>query len=61
MKKDIKDLNYHKCNIMYQVEEKESRKCFIIICTTKVEYVWAYSRDEAIQICIDKGLNVLIK
>lgn len=45
----------------YKVEEKESRECFIIICTTKVEYVWAYSRDEAIQICIDKGLNVLIK
>lgn len=44
----------------YRVEEKETKECFTIVCTNSVEYVWAYTLEEAEQIVLDKGLGILI-
>jgi len=45
---------------MYQQEEKECRQQLSIECSDGIHYVWAYTLEEAIQICLDKGLIVPI-
>ena len=42
----------------YQVEEKETRECFTIKCKTGIEYIFAYTLEDAENICIERGLTI---
>jgi len=48
----------------YQVEEKETRESFAIDIhygnEIIKEFVWAYTKEEAIEICIDRGFDVVL-
>ena len=48
----------------YQVEEKETRESFSVDIHYETEivheFVWAYTLDEAILICIDRGFDVVL-
>lgn len=49
---------------MYPVDEKESREQFAIDIhygsSIVKEYVWAYSQEEAKQILLDRGFDVVL-
>ena len=43
----------------YQVEEKDSKEVFTIMCIGCTQYISAYTLEEAQQICLDKGYIII--